>query len=186
MKKFDVVVIGGGPGGYVAAIRAAQLGLSTACIEGWINDEGKPALGGTCLNVGCIPSKALLDSSHHYAFIRQEAAEHGINVPGATIDVNRMIARKARIVGTLTQGIAALTEKPAQILRLRSGALTPGFSADVCVFDPELTWQVNQDNWQSQGVNTPFWGQTLKGRVTHTLQGGRIIHELVQEAGHEQ
>ena len=111
MQKFDVVVIGAGPGGYVAAIRCAQLGLATACIDNWVNDEGKPALGGTCLNVGCIPSKALLDSSHHYSFLKNEAMEHGINTSGATIDVNRMLSRKSRIVGTLTQGIAGLFRK---------------------------------------------------------------------------
>lgn len=111
MKTFDVVVIGAGPGGYIAAIRAAQLGFKAACIEGWLNDAGKPALGGTCLNVGCIPSKALLDSSHHYAFMKQEAADHGINAQGATIDVNRMIDRKAKIVQMLTQGIAGLFRK---------------------------------------------------------------------------
>ena len=111
MKNYNVVVIGGGPGGYVAAIRAAQLGLSCACVERWIDPAGKPALGGTCLNVGCIPSKALLDSSHHYTFIRNEAAEHGIHVPGTTLDVNRMISRKDRIVQTLTQGIAGLFRK---------------------------------------------------------------------------
>ena len=111
MQNFDVVVIGAGPGGYVAAIRCAQLGLTTACIDNWINDEGKPALGGTCLNVGCIPSKAMLDSSHHYSFIKNEAMEHGINSSGATLDVNRMLARKARIVNTLTQGIAGLFRK---------------------------------------------------------------------------
>jgi dihydrolipoamide dehydrogenase len=110
-RKFDVVVIGGGPGGYVAAIRCAQLGLATACVEGWLNESGKPALGGTCLNVGCIPSKALLDSSHHFAFIRHEAAEHGINAPGATVDVSRMLARKGKIVQTLTLGIAGLLRK---------------------------------------------------------------------------
>ncbi|MBI2969443.1 MAG: dihydrolipoyl dehydrogenase [Gammaproteobacteria bacterium] len=111
MKNYDVAVIGGGPGGYVAAIRAAQLGLSTACIEGWLNDDGKPALGGTCLNVGCIPSKALLDSSHHFSFIKHEAADHGINAPGATADIHRMIARKSRIVQMFTQGIAGLFRK---------------------------------------------------------------------------
>lgn len=79
---------------------------------------------------------------------------------------------------TLDQGIAALSANPARVLRLKSGALTPGFSADVCVFDPELDWQVNSENWRSQGANTPFWGQTLKGRVTHTLQAGKIIHSL--------
>ena len=111
MQNFDVVVIGAGPGGYVAAIRCAQLGLTTACVDNWINDEGKPALGGTCLNVGCIPSKALLDSSHHYSFIKNEAMEHGINSSGATLDVNRMLVRKNRIVNTLTQGIAGLFRK---------------------------------------------------------------------------
>ncbi len=79
---------------------------------------------------------------------------------------------------TLGQGIACLTANPARVLRLNSGALTPGFSADVCIFDPELDWQVNAENWKSQGANTPFWGQALKGRVTHTLQGGRVIYCL--------
>ncbi len=77
---------------------------------------------------------------------------------------------------TLEQGIAALTLKPAQILKLDCGALTPGFAADLCVFDPEQEWQVNSGNWRSQGLNTPFWGQTFKGRVTHTLQAGKIIY----------
>ena len=111
MKKYDVVVIGAGPGGYVAAIRCAQLGLKTACVESWINDDGKPALGGTCLNVGCIPSKALLDSSHHYQHIKHKTTEHGINISGATIDINKMIARKAKIVKILTQGISGLFRK---------------------------------------------------------------------------
>ncbi len=79
---------------------------------------------------------------------------------------------------SLQQGIAKLTEQPANILRISSGALTPGFSADVCVFDPELEWQVNSATWKSQGVNTPFWGQRLKGRVTHTLQAGKVIYCL--------
>ena len=79
---------------------------------------------------------------------------------------------------TLEQGIACLSANPARVLRLNSGALTPGFSADVCIFDPELDWQINAENWKSQGVNTPFWGQTLKGRVTHTLQAGKIIYRL--------
>jgi dihydrolipoamide dehydrogenase len=111
MKNYDVVVIGAGPGGYVAAIRAAQLGLSVACIESWLNNEGKPALGGTCLNVGCVPSKALLDSSHHFSFLKHESKLHGINVSGVTMDVNKMIQRKAKVVQTLTQGIAGLFRK---------------------------------------------------------------------------
>ena len=77
-EQFDVVVIGGGPGGYVAAIRAAQLGLKTACVEKWTGKDGKQALGGTCLNVGCIPSKALLDSSKHYHHVQHDYAKHGI------------------------------------------------------------------------------------------------------------
>ena len=110
-KNYDVIVIGGGPGGYVAAIRCAQLGLDAACVESRLDDSGKPALGGTCLNVGCIPSKALLDSSHHYAFLKQKAAEHGINTGGASIDMRKMISRKNTIVKTLTQGIAGLFKK---------------------------------------------------------------------------
>jgi len=77
---------------------------------------------------------------------------------------------------TLEQGIAALTQKPAQILNIDLGALTPGFNADICIFDPEQEWQVNSYNWRSQGVNTPFWGQTFKGKVTHTLQAGKFIY----------
>ena len=69
MKNYDVIVIGAGPGGYVAAIRCAQLGLSVACVESWSKENGKPALGGTCLNVGCIPSKALLESTHHFSYL---------------------------------------------------------------------------------------------------------------------
>ncbi len=79
---------------------------------------------------------------------------------------------------SLDQGIAALTHQPAQILRLPSGALTVGFSADVCIFDPELEWQINSDTWQSRGINTPYWGHTMKGRVTHTLQAGKVIFSL--------
>lgn len=81
---------------------------------------------------------------------------------------------------TLEQGISALSEQPASILKLPSGTLTPGFSADICVFDPELDWQVNRANWQSLGINTPYWQQTLKGRVTHTLQAGKVIFRLQQ------
>jgi len=79
---------------------------------------------------------------------------------------------------TLYQGIAALTQNPAKTLAIESGALTLGFAADICIFDPNLSWTVNQDTWKSKGCNTPFWGQTLKGRVTHTLQAGKIIYTL--------
>ncbi len=111
MNQYDVLVIGAGPGGYVAAIRAAQLGFKTACVERWLNEEKKPVLGGTCLNVGCIPSKALLDSSHQFHAIKKDAGQHGITVSGVSIDVNKMIKRKQRIVHMLTQGVAGLFKK---------------------------------------------------------------------------
>jgi len=111
MKEFDVVVIGAGPGGYVAAIRCAQLGLRTACVERWRDPKGRPVLGGTCLNVGCIPSKALLDSSHHYHNLRHLLPAHGISVKDASIDVAAMQARKDKVVTTLTRGIAGLFRK---------------------------------------------------------------------------
>ncbi|OGT66579.1 MAG: dihydrolipoyl dehydrogenase [Gammaproteobacteria bacterium RIFCSPLOWO2_01_FULL_47_190] len=131
MQNFDVVVVGAGPGGYVAAIRCAQLGLSTACVESWINDEGKPALGGTCLNVGCIPSKALLDSSHQYAHIKHEAGEHGIAVSGVSMDVNKMVARKEKIVSTLTTGIAGLFRKNKVEWLQGHGRLLPDYQIEV-------------------------------------------------------
>ena len=107
-EKFDVVVIGSGPAGYVAAIKAAQLGLSTACVEQWLDEKEKIKLGGTCLNVGCIPSKALLDSSHKFVEARDHFSVHGITVSPPTMDVPAMIARKNKIVGQLTGGIAGL------------------------------------------------------------------------------
>ena len=107
-KTYDVVVIGGGPAGYVAAIRCAQLGLETVCVEQGINFKGDPALGGTCLNVGCIPSKTLLESSEQYHHIRQGIANHGIHVEGVRLDIAQMMARKDDIVLQLTNGIEAL------------------------------------------------------------------------------
>jgi dihydrolipoamide dehydrogenase len=107
-EKFDVVVIGGGPGGYVAAIRAAQLGMRTACVDMHTGKDGKAALGGTCLNVGCIPSKALLDSSKHYYHLQNEYAEHGITVENSSVDVTRMLKRKDGVVSKLTGGVAGL------------------------------------------------------------------------------
>jgi dihydrolipoamide dehydrogenase len=107
-KSFDVVVIGAGPAGYIAAIRAAQHGLTVACIDEWVNRDGKNAFGGTCLNAGCIPSKALLESSELYHRAQHEFGKHGIGVSGLDIDVARMQKRKATIVRQLTAGIAGL------------------------------------------------------------------------------
>ena len=110
-KQFDVVVIGGGPGGYVAAIRAAQLGFSVACIDEWKNDKGGPALGGTCTNVGCIPSKALLQSSEHFEHASHSFAEHGIEVSGLKLDLAQMKKRKDGIVKQNNDGIVYLLKK---------------------------------------------------------------------------
>ena len=110
-KEFDVVVVGAGPGGYIAAIRAAQLGLSVACIESWKNPAGELKLGGTCLNVGCIPSKALLASSEEFENTSHHLADHGISVKGVEIDVAKMLARKDNIVSKMTKGIEFLFRK---------------------------------------------------------------------------
>ncbi|MDO8301269.1 dihydrolipoyl dehydrogenase [Lacisediminimonas sp.] len=110
-KNFDVVVIGGGPGGYIAAIRAAQLGLSTACIDDWKNAKGGPAPGGTCTNVGCIPSKALLQSSENYEHAGHAFADHGIEIKGMSLNLGKMIARKDAVVKQNNDGILYLFKK---------------------------------------------------------------------------
>jgi dihydrolipoamide dehydrogenase len=111
MKTFDVVVIGGGPGGYIAAIRAAQLGMSTACIDEWRGADGRPALGGTCTNVGCIPSKALLQSSENYEQAGHHFAEHGVKVKGLELDLAQMMKRKDKVVKSNNDGIVYLFKK---------------------------------------------------------------------------
>ena len=110
-KQFDVIVIGGGPGGYVAAIRAAQLGFSAACIDEWKNDKGGPAPGGTCTNVGCIPSKALLQSSEHFEHAGHGFAAHGIGLSNLSIDVAKMLGRKDAVVKQNNEGILYLFKK---------------------------------------------------------------------------
>jgi dihydrolipoamide dehydrogenase len=110
-KSFDVVVIGGGPGGYIAAIRAAQLGFNVACVDEWKNDKGGPAPGGTCTNVGCIPSKALLQSSEHFEHAGHAFADHGIQLENLSIDVTRMLARKSAVVKQNNDGILYLFKK---------------------------------------------------------------------------
>jgi dihydrolipoamide dehydrogenase len=110
-QSFDVAVIGAGPGGYVAAIRCAQLGLNTVCIDEWKNPQGKASLGGTCLNVGCIPSKALLESSENYERAAHKFAAHGIKMEGLSVDVPTMMSRKDKIVAAFTGGVAMLLKK---------------------------------------------------------------------------
>src|SRR4051794_16712940 len=116
----DVVVIGGGPGGYVAALRAAQLGLATVCVE---MDK---TLGGTCVNVGCIPSKALLSSSEHFEFARAHAASHGIRIPSVDLDLGAMLKRKDDVVGQNTRGIEFLFRKSKVTWAKGRGVLEPG------------------------------------------------------------
>ena len=108
---FDVVVIGAGPGGYTAAIRAAQLGLRVACVDDWRNEKGGPAPGGTCTNIGCIPSKALLHSSEHFENAKRHFGDHGIRIESLGIDVEKMVGRKAAIVRQNNEGILYLFKK---------------------------------------------------------------------------
>ena len=139
-EQYDVVVIGSGPAGYVAAIKAAQLGLKTACVEQWLDDKGVVKLGGTCLNVGCIPSKALLDSSHKFAEARDHFALHGIGVGEPTINVPDMLARKEQIVGQLTGGVAGLFKHNGVTPVAGTGKVLAG--ANVEVTDAEGQVQV--------------------------------------------
>ncbi len=110
-QSYDVAIIGGGPGGYVAAIRAAQLGFNTVCIDDWKNAKGKSSLGGTCVNVGCIPSKVLLESSENYERVLHKFADHGIVAKSVELDLAKMLARKDKIVDQLTSGVAFLFRK---------------------------------------------------------------------------
>ena len=107
-EKFDVIVIGAGPAGYVCAIRCAQLGLKTACIDDWRTPSGEPVLGGTCLNVGCIPSKTLLEASEKFAEIRDHGARFGVRATNLSFDLASMMAHKHKVVADLTRGIAGL------------------------------------------------------------------------------
>ena len=125
-EQFDVVVIGAGPAGYHAAIRAAQLGLKTACIDAALGKDGKPALGGTCLRVGCIPSKALLDSTHQYWNMQHQFDQHGISFKDAKMDVPKMVARKDAIVKQFTGGIAMLFKANKVTPYYGFGQLQPG------------------------------------------------------------
>lgn len=137
--KYDVIVIGSGPAGYVAAIRAAQLGLKTACVEKWQTDAGKGVNGGTCLNVGCIPSKALLDSSHKFELAEHEMANHGISTGDVKIDIAKMMKRKNSIVQQLTGGIAGLFKANGVTSVFGAGKLLKGKQVEVTAFDGTVT-----------------------------------------------
>ncbi|MBL1260077.1 MAG: dihydrolipoyl dehydrogenase [Thiotrichaceae bacterium] len=134
-KQYDVVIVGAGPAGYVAAIRCAQLGLKTACVDKWVGADDQPALGGTCLNVGCIPSKALLESSSRYEDISHTYADHGITASGVKLDLAKMMARKDKVVSDLTQGIAGLFKANGIKWFQGSGQLQPNQQVKVTAHD---------------------------------------------------
>ena len=136
---YDVIVIGAGPAGYVAAIRAAQLGMKVACIEKMQGKEGKPTLGGTCLNVGCIPSKALLDSSYKYHEAHAALAAHGITASNVSINIPAMIARKDTIVKQLTGGIAQLFKANGVTHLVGTGKLLANKTVEVTAADGNKT-----------------------------------------------
>lgn len=126
MNSFDVVVIGAGPAGYVAAIRCAQLGLATACIDNWFDSDGEHKVGGSCVNVGCIPSKALLDSSQRYFHAQHELQHHGIQVQGLSLDLASMQRRKTRIVDEVSQHVRDSLLKQQVQLIAGTAQLLPG------------------------------------------------------------
>ena len=134
-NEFNVIVIGSGPAGYVCAIRCAQLGLSTAVIEQNVGEKSQPLLGGTCLNVGCIPSKALLDSSHRYAEAAGHLGEHGIEVAGVTLDIPGMMARKDKIVSQLTGGVSGLLKANGVAVITGAAVLNAGRRVEVTSAD---------------------------------------------------
>ncbi len=144
-EKYDVVVIGSGPAGYVAAIRAAQLGLKTACIEKWKNDEGKGVNGGTCLNVGCIPSKALLDSSFKYHEAKEDLGIHGISTKGVAMDIPAMLDRKNKIINQLTGGIAGLFKANGVTALYGTGKLLAGKKVELVANDGTVS-VIDTDN----------------------------------------
>ena len=135
MSKYDVIVIGAGPAGYVAAIRCAQLGMKAACIDDWCDSEGNPVPGGTCLNAGCIPSKALLESSELYEQAGGELERHGIKTNDVTLDVAAMIANKEKVVHDLTSGIVALFKSNAIDWLPGRGQLLPDRQVTVTAHD---------------------------------------------------
>ena len=140
-SEWDVVVIGAGPAGYVAAIRCAQLGLKTVCVDEWINHKGESSLGGTCLNVGCIPSKALLESSHLYHQAKSDFAQHGISTNSLDVDIKTMQKRKDQVVGDLTSGIKSLFQ--ANKVTFIHGRATVATANTVNVIDRKTREKIN-------------------------------------------
>src|SRR6187551_1663906 len=167
--SFDVVVIGGGPGGYTAAIRAAQLGFATACIDDWTRAGGKPAPGGTCTNVGCIPSKALLQSSEHFDHAGHAFADHGIDVKGLAIDVPRMLARKDKVVTQNNDGILYLFKKNKVTFFHGKGAFAGGAAG---------AWQVKVSG-KTEETLTAKHVVVATGSTPRALPGAPFDNKLI-------
>ena len=168
-KSFDVAVIGAGPGGYIAAIRAAQLGMQVACIDDWSTPEGKPAPGGTCTNVGCIPSKALLQSSENFEHAGHAFAEHGIQVKGLAMDVAQMLRRKDKVVKQNNDGILYLFKKNKVTFFHGTGAFAGGGAG---------AWQV-QVSGKSAEVLTAKHVIIATGSTPRALPGVPFDNRLV-------
>jgi len=171
-EKFDVIVIGGGPGGYVSAIRAAQLGLKTACIDMYSDRDGKASPGGTCLNVGCIPSKALLDSSKHFHHMQHDFAAHGISVKDAGIDVPTMIARKDSVVKKLTGGVSQLLKANKVAFYHGKGRLKAGRQVEVSPAGGGDPVQLTADNIILASGSVPI-------NIPHVTVDGEFIVDNV-------
>jgi dihydrolipoamide dehydrogenase len=173
-NKYDVIVIGGGPAGYPAAIRAAQHGLSAACIDNWENYDGSHAFGGTCLNAGCIPSKALLESSELFHRARHEFASHGIQADGVSLDLAAMQKRKAGIVSQLTGGIAALF-KANGVTGLRGhGRLLSGKRVEFTPAEGE-TQTLEAEHIILASGSTPIELPSMKFDETHIVDSWRAL-----------
>lgn len=145
-ETYDVIVVGAGPAGYVAAIKCAQLGLKTACVDKWLNSQGQPSLGGTCLNVGCIPSKALLDSSEQYHKLKHQFKNHGITTGEVDINVETMIKRKDNIVKRLTGGISTLFKANKVTSISGFGMLHEGKRIEVAPGDKKKPYWIAAEN----------------------------------------
>jgi len=171
-KTFDVVVVGGGPGGYVCAIRAAQLGLSVACVE------KRGALGGTCLNVGCIPSKVLLQSSHHYHTAKEELAEHGVKVTGVELDLPAMMARKDKVVGDFTKGVEFLFKKNKVTYVKGAATFTGANSLTVTGADGETKLTAKTVVISTGSVSAPLPGVEVDEKVVVSSTGALALPKV--------
>jgi dihydrolipoamide dehydrogenase len=186
-QQFDVVMIGGGPGGYIAAIRAAQLGLSVACVDAWTNAKNKPSLGGTCLNVGCIPSKAMLESSENFERALHHFAEHGVRVGEVSLDLKQMLSRKDKIVDQLTGGVAYLFKKNKVTSFHGHGSFVGrtegGFAVTVRQADKETTLQARHVVVATGSVPRPIPAAPVDNQRILDNEGALAMTEVPKRLG---